>query len=258
MKQIITLIILTLTTSCLALIDPLFSTIPSSNNFIDRFPENKKGIVLLKLNSDYLAISWCQASFENEVKDKSCIKLNPSDYYQIIMLEPGWYEIEGYRVINRRFQALREKEIEPTISNITGKRKSPPLLAFEVIEGKISYAGNIKFRDSSVSGAQIKGDDFVTIKNAFSSQKKLAKIFKGHQWEAKIIAEKINKTPEILIENLAKTRSDFVEIKQINKKQGREIKKRERQFLKERAKKMRLQKGELKFLKEKKARDYQN
>ena len=261
MQKIIALLILVLVNSCLALTDPLFATIPSSNNFIDRFPENKKGIVLLKLNSDYLGLSWCQADFENELKDKNCIKLNPSNYYQIIMLEPGWYEIEGYRVINRRYQSLREKEIEPVISNITGKRKSAPLLAFQVIEGKVSYVGTVKFHHSSVSGSQVKGDDFDDIKNAFLEQniKQLSQIFKGHKWEMKIIAEKINKAPDILIKNLAKTRADFAEEKQIDKKQEREAKKNERQFLKEHAKKMRLQnqKG-MKFLKERKLRDYQN
>ena len=238
MKQIITLIILTLTTSCLALIDPLFSTIPSSNNFIDRFPENKKGIVLLKLNSDYLAISWCQASFENEVKDKSCIKLNPSDYYQIIMLEPGWYELQGYKQTNRRFQSVREKEIEPTFSNITGKRKTAPVLAFEVDEGKISFAGHIKFHHVSASGAaQIKDDDFLEIAKLFSAQEQinLLKIFKGHQWEEKIIAKQITENPQILVKNLARTKADFAEQRQIDKQHEREIRKKQRKLLKEKA-----------------------
>ncbi|MSP33743.1 MAG: hypothetical protein EXR06_02430 [Rickettsiales bacterium] len=259
MQKIFTILFLLLVTSCLALTDPLFSTIPSSNNFINRFPENKKGIVLLKINSDYLALSWCQASFESEVKDKSCIKINPSNYYQIIMLEPGWYEIEGYRVINRRFQSLKSTEIEPVISNITGKRKSPPLIAFEVVEGKISYAGHIKFHHTSVSGTLIKGDDFEIIKNNFAekNQKQLLKIFKGHQTELKIIADKINQNPEILIKNLAKTKSDFGEEKQIEKKEEAAIKKHERQFLKAHSKKMRLQKqGGIKI--EKKLKNYQN
>jgi len=265
MKKIIALLFITLATSCLALTDPLFSSIPTSNNFIDRFPENKKGVVLLKLNSDYLALSWCQADFEIEVKNKNCIKLNPSNYYQIIMLEPGWYEIEGYRVVNRRFQSLREKEIEPTISNITGKRKTPPQLAFEVVEGKISYVGHIKFHHSSVSGSQIKGDDFAVIKSAFSNNDSafLAKIFKGHQWEMKIIAAKISQKPEIFIKNLAKTRADFGEERQIVKKQEREAKKLQRKFLKEHAKKVRLQKKlekqeGLGSLKEKKLKNYAN
>jgi len=261
MKKTISIFSLFLITSCLAITDPLFSSIPSANNFIDRFPENKKGIVLLKLNSDYLAISWCKADFENEVKDKNCIKLNPSNYYQIIMLEPGWYEIEGYRVINRRFQSLKEKEIEPTISNITGKRKSKPLIAFEVIGGKISYAGQIKFHHSSVSGSQVKGEDFIAIENAFltQNQKQLLKIFKGHKWEEKIIAEKINKTPEILIKNLAKTREDLAEEKQIEKKEEIESKKKQRQFLKNNAKKMRLQKKDgMKILNEKRLKNYYN
>lgn len=265
MQKITAIILLLLATSCLALTDPLFSAIPTSNNFIDRFPANKKGIVLLKLSSDYLALSWCQADFENEVKNKNCVKLNPSNYYQIIMLEPGWYEIEGYRIINRRFQSLREKEIEPAISNITGKRKSPPQLAFEVIEGKISYAGHIKFHHSSVSGAQVKGDDFSFVEEAFlkKDNKQLSKIFKGHRWEMKNIAMKINQKPEILIKNLAKTRADFGEEKQLIKKQEREGEKLERQFLKDHAKKMRLQKslqkqGGARLLKERKLKNYQN
>lgn len=261
MQKIIALLLLVLLNSCLAITDPLFATIPSSNNFIDRFPENKKGIVLLKLSSDYLGISWCRTDFENKPKDKNCVKLNPSNYYQIIMLEPGWYEIEGYRIINRRYQALREKEIEPLVSNITGKRKSAPLLAFQVIEGKISYVGTVKFHHSSASGSQVNGDNFDEIKNAFLTQnaKQLSQIFKGHKWEVKIVSEKINKAPNILFKNLAKTRADFVEEKQIDKKQEREMKKNERRFLKRHAKEMRLQnqKG-VKFLKEKKLRDYQN
>lgn len=258
MQKIFNLALLLLITSCLALTDPLFSDIPSSNNFINRFPQNKKGIVLIKINSDYLALSWCQASFESEVKNKSCIKINPSNYYQIIMLEPGWYEIEGYRVINRRFQSLKSTEIEPVISNITGKRKSPPLLAFEVTAGKISYAGHIKFHHSSVSGTLIKGDDFAIIQNNFAekNQKQLLKNFKGHRTELKIIADQINQNPEILIKNLAKTKADFGEVKQIEKKQEAAIKKRERQFLKEHAKKMRLQK-QTGIKKERKLKNYQ-
>lgn len=258
MQRIFTIFSLLLITSCLAVTDPLFSSIPSANNCVNRFPQNKKGIVLLKINSDYLALSWCQADFNAEVKDKNCIKINPSNYYQIIMLEPGWYEIEGYKVVNRRFQSLKITEIEPVISNITGKRKSPPLLAFEVTAGKISYAGHVKFHHSSVSGTQIKGDDFEVIKNTFAekNQKQLLKIFKGHKKELKIIAEKINENPEILIKNLAKTKADFAEEKQIEKREEAAFKKRERQFLKAHAKKMRLQKNGMTI--ERKLKNYQN
>lgn len=255
MKQTIFLLFLLLINSCLAVTDPLFSSIPTSNNFVNRFPQNKKGIVLLQLNSDYLAISWCQADFEYEVKDKNCVKLNPSNYYQVIMLEPGWYEIEGYKIVNRRFQSVRIKEIAPSISNITGKRKSPPELAFEVVAGKISYAGQIMFHLSSVGKTQIKGDDFELVKSAFKDKRQLSKIFKSHREEAKIIAGLVNDNAEILVKNLAKTRSDFTEEKQIIKKEARE----ERLFLKKHAKKMHLQKNNFnKLAPIKKLRSYEN
>ena len=99
MKNLFIILLLSFTTSCLALTDPLFADIPTSNNFVNRFKENKKGIVLLKLNSDYISTSWCQANFEIELKNKNCIKINPTNYYQIIMLEPGWYEIDGYKTV---------------------------------------------------------------------------------------------------------------------------------------------------------------
>lgn len=264
MKKSILLLLLFLT-SCLALTDSLFSSIPTSNHFIERFPENKKGIILLKLNSDYLAISWCQADLENDLKNKNCIKINPSKYYQIIMLEAGWYEIDGYRVVNRRFQSLHETKIDPIISNITKKRKTAPQLAFEVVEGKISYVGNIKFHHVSTSGTQIKADDFLIIENAFAAknQKQINEIFKGHNWEANIIAKKIFQDPKILQQNLAKTRADFAEEKQIIKKEEREAKKIKRQFLKERANNFRLQKKlqkqkNLGNFKLEKLKDYQN
>ena len=161
------------------------------------------------------------------------------------MIEPGIYEIEGFKTINRRYQAAKEKEITPEISNITGKRKSPPTLAFEVFAGKISYAGHIKFHHISAAGSQVKNENFEEISTLFANknEKKLRQIFKGHHFEEKTIATKIAQNPQILILNLAKTKADFGEEKKIEKqemrqknKEAREKKKRDLKLLKEKAK----------------------
>lgn len=231
MKKIIPLIFLIFTASCAAFSDAVFPDFPSANSFVNRFPRNKKGIVILQLNSDYATATWCKSDLINKPESKNCITMKPSNSYQIFMLQPGWYELSGYESVSASMTRIqiREHNIEPEISNITHKRRGKPLIAFKVTQEKISYIGQIKLHDGNSSNSVI--DDFKTVKTAFEKHN-YKDNFKNYLTEAAFIDDYIKNLPNILIKDLAKTRSDFSEEKKVAAIKIKEAKKQEKTQLK--------------------------
>ncbi len=227
--KLTTLFFLLAITSCAAISDAISPDYPSSNDFFERFPANKKGIVLLQLNSNYLSVKWCKTDLNIEKKIKTCFKLTPSQSYRMLMLEPGWYEILGYEVATSSISRIRvrEQKIEPEFSNLTGKRRTKPLIGFEVVEGKISFLGQIKIHDYSSSGAQIKDDDFDKVSTFFFERnyQKLNDIFKESPQNISILINKISDSHNLLIKNLAKNKMDLAEEKKIEKSKIKKLKK---------------------------------
>jgi len=227
--KLTTLFFLFAISSCAAISDAISPDLPSENDFFERFPANKKGIVLLQLNSSYSSTKWCKTNLNIEAKIKSCFKLSPSNSYKILMLEPGWYEILGYEVVSTSISRIRihEQQLEPEFSNITGKRRTKPLIGFEVIAGKISFLGQIKIHDSSSLKTQIKDDDFDKISTFFfkKNYQKLYETFKESSQNIDILTIKINDSQNLLIRNLAKNKTDLTEEKKVEKLKIKKLKK---------------------------------
>ncbi|HLD76548.1 MAG TPA: hypothetical protein VI861_00285 [Rickettsiales bacterium] len=211
MKKIVAIFfILSITTSCAALIDRFSPNFPEANSFITRFPQNSKGIIIFQLSSKYPATIWCKTSLEIEVASANCFEMNPSQNYQIMMLEPGWYEIRAYEKNTKRYgkNILNSKFI-----NLGKQRISKPELAFEVVEAKISFIGKISYRSSQIIQQNPRDEDFGTVKEALKNEniKELHKIFKGYKVEAEILAKKYE--DKNYIKNLVKSQSNFIKIK---------------------------------------------
>lgn len=235
MKKLIPLIFLFILASCVAATEAISPNLPSSNNFINRFPANKKGVAIVKLNSNYGYVTWCKTDLISEQKYEKCQKITPSANYQIFMLEPGWYEVSAYEVISSSITRIRmrEQRVEPDFSNITRKRRGKPIISFKIVEGKISYVGQIKFNDQATSGTHI-NDEYVEIENAFKNQtsEKLLKLIKNYRIEAEFLFADYKKDPTLLIRNLAKTRADFSEEKKLQKQKEKVQQKKLKEELK--------------------------
>jgi hypothetical protein len=146
LNKIIICIVFSLSlTSCSA---NMFVKIPPKNTAInDNYPNNKKGIVLIRTLSP-VQISWKYYSVENESYKRSDIESNiytfgPGDY-QVLMLEPGAYSLRhlynthyGYWIDDTGYFG---KNFEPLSSY-----GSPHVIAFEVKAEMVNYVGDIEF-----------------------------------------------------------------------------------------------------------------
>lgn len=235
MKKLIPLIFLFIVSSCVAATEAISPSLPSSNNFINRFPANKKGVAIIQLNSSYGYVTWCKTDLISEQKYENCQKITPSSNYQIFMLEPGWYEISAYEVVSSSITRLRlrEQKVEPDFSNITHKRRSKPIISFKISEGKISYVGQIKFHDQATLGTHI-NDEYTVIENAFKEKNsdKLLKLFKSYKIEAEFLFADYKKDPALLTKSLAKTKTDFNEEKKLQKQKEKVEKKKLKEEMK--------------------------
>ncbi len=245
MKKIIPLIFFCFINACASFVDGLMPDFISANDFVNRFPDNKKGIVILKINSYSPTTSWCQSLIWIEKKPQTCFDIKSQNHYQALMLEPGWYEIIGYETFNTSSTRiyLRNHLIQPQFSPISGQRKGYPFIAFEVAENKINFIGDIKFNGKISGDIKIVDDDFETIKNAFRNNdiELLWQFFGKNQQKIDILARK---KPNIG-KNLAKSKNIFNEEKKINDKIEKNIKKQQKM----REKLQKIQENRQKFIK---------
>lgn len=141
---------------------------PSSNQFINRFLGNQQGIAIVKINSVYPASFWC--------KEKKCIEIKTANSYQILMLEPGFYSLDSFESNNKIYQKKK-------VAN------SKTALAFKVEKDTIIFVGDINY----YAKEPIKNTkSFRQIGDALKNKKDLDKIFKGYEFEAKVLSKKFN------------------------------------------------------------------
>lgn len=136
----ISLLLLLLTSSCAIISENTLGigNYPHSNKFYERFPANKKAIVIVK----YIAESakepllWCKFNGEDDkIKNiDDCREIGDSDSYKIYMFEPGIYRLADY--------AANKKQYIFGNSKRSLLSKSP--LTFEVKSMEITYVGLIK------------------------------------------------------------------------------------------------------------------
>ncbi len=214
--------------NCSWLSDKFFTKFPDSNNFINRFGFNKKGIVIFKLSSRYPSTIWCKYNEKKYASKDDCFEIKPSKYYQILMLEPQIYEIYGFEMPTRFYQF---NNINPRFSQNNQERKTKPELAFEAKEKTISFLGNINYRSSKIINENSYEQDFSKIHQAFLNQdlKNLKKIFKGHKYEIEILSNKLQNQDSVnkyFIKDEIKTKKDFKEEKVRKIKKTKKAKKK--------------------------------
>lgn len=225
--KVTTIITLLFLSSC-----AFFSHQRNVDTEIKDFFQNKKSLIILKLSSSYPNVEWCAYRESENDENINCITIKSGANYQILLVQPGKYEIASYDKISYRYRFSHHK-IEPRFSNITHKRRDKPIFIFEALPLKINYLGNIKFNDYSV------GSDRVT--DEFDDLQKYLNV-DDYQ-----ITQKYN---EIIIKNLAKTKLDLSEENKLKKDLEKSYKKK----LKELAKK----KKNPKSSKDAKLKNYEN
>jgi hypothetical protein len=165
MKKILIILLLTLS-NCSWLNHQISPKFPNSNRFINRFLGNEQGIAIIKINSVYPASFWC--------KDKKCIEIKTANSYQILMLEPGFYKLDSFESSNKFYEKKK-------VSN------SKTALAFKVKKDEIIFVGDVNY----YAKEPIKNKkSFKEIGAALKNKENLNEIFKGYEFEAKILAQK--------------------------------------------------------------------
>jgi len=222
MKKFFLVLVISIFQSCSYYAENISPIIIKPESFIQRFPENKRGIIFVKINSKYPSTIWCKTS-SVEINHNDCFEIKSSNFYQIFMIEPANYEIRGYQKISKY---INQNSINPKF-DASKKRVSQPLIMFEVKENKISFVGRIDYKNEIIIQEKTQDQDFADIKKALIEQNQISlkTLFKSHLLESQIISKKINRSENnlnILLEkNIAKHKSDLIEIQKKELKENK-------------------------------------
>ncbi len=147
---------LLLLSSCAFFTDNLFGSFPNANQFLNRFPENQKALIMIKNYTEDLF--WCKVESQyHEIKsDDFCIKVRPSKLNQILMLDPGIYKLIDYSFTKEQYIFGKTRK------NLSSKSS----LVVTVDANKINYVGLIE-RVGSKYKAE---DEFAEIQKSFKTK----------------------------------------------------------------------------------------
>lgn len=137
MKRIFTIIFLFFLSSCIFLTENNLSQTVDDNNFLNRFPENKKSIIILKLQGKKRdRIYLCEEKNVFESKLEGCRSIYATGQYSIVMLKAGNYYL------------FAKPENRPLLmqNKIDEKRKYFASLSLK--SGEIIYIGDISYKSS--------------------------------------------------------------------------------------------------------------
>lgn len=191
MKSPLFLLFLFLCSSCTFVTDNIFGNFPDSNNFLHRFPENEKALVILKNHAENLF--WCKVESQNHniKREDHCVKVRTSDLNQIVMLDPGIYKLMDYTFTKEQYIFGKTRK------NLSSKSS----LTINVDAGEILYVGLIER-----VGVKYKAEDeFLNLKKAFKSNnyQELQSSLKLSVEEVEWLVNIYKKNPAILKEKLA-------------------------------------------------------
>lgn len=205
--KVTTIITLLFISSC-----AFFSHHQIDEQAFEYFPQNKKALIIFKLSSAYPSVEWCKYRESETDKSNNCINIKSQSNYQILLVEPGKYEVASYDKISYRYRFTHHK-IEPSFSNITHKRRSKPIMVFEAWPSKINYLGDIKLNDYSVGSDRIIDEFEDLFKNLdFSNYKYEYNYIQNHR--------------DLIVKNLAKTKLDLSEEIKVKKDREKTFKKK--------------------------------
>lgn len=136
-QKIIALILIILLSSCVFLTENSLDQTISADNFLNRFPDNQKAIIIFKLSGQkFDQIYLC--SKENIISNKinNCQSIYATNQYRILMLKPNLYY----------FFAPRENH--PIFFNNKTEDQEKYLTILETKAGEMIYAGDIAYKQA--------------------------------------------------------------------------------------------------------------
>lgn len=183
LKTLILLSLLTLS-SCVFLTENTLDQTINDNNFLNRFPTNKKAIVLLKIQGKKNErVYLCQKTQESVQNNEDCQAIYATGQYRILMLNPSIYYL------------FAEPKNRPIFSDIKTSEEQKYSAVLEVKSGKIIYAGDIFYKKITsidddgetkiVSQKLVANDNFELVQNILSGKnsKQKDKLFSNQKWE---------------------------------------------------------------------------
>ncbi len=182
--------------SCSAFTSNFFEDLPTPNKFYQRFPENKKSLIVMKYTTDdlYESLLWCKVSNEKErlQNTNSCHKLKALNYNASLMLEPGIYKLITFSYSDDQFVFAKN------IKEVLTKKF---LVNFEAKQGEIVYVGAI---DKKGSRHQVV-DEFELFKKSLetANSKDLGILFEGHLQDSEWLIDQYRARPQALVKRLA-------------------------------------------------------
>ncbi|MBU6338840.1 MAG: hypothetical protein KGQ36_02585 [Rickettsiales bacterium] len=167
----------------------------NSEKFLERFPHNKKSIIILKFSAkspkDYLL--WCPVFDLDDhiVDDDNCRKTYATDSYKIFMFEPGFYKLSEYEFDENQYIFQKPKKKFSTKSS----------LSFKADAGEIIYAGFIK--ENGVKKHEVI-DEFVILKNALATKnyQELDKLFAHDLKDLEWLVTNYHNSPKYFVKEL--------------------------------------------------------
>ena len=189
-------LILLVTSSCSAIGNHLISNFPDCNLFFERFPENKKSIVIFKFYDVDRNALWCKAKDDELLNQEInfCVNFAYANNNEAVMLEPGEYYL---------FNSSKNYKGKKYIHNIDKKYLSMDKnnIHFEVKSSEIVYVGAM-YRKSGYAKFY---DEFSEIQKMLKDKNYdlLEKIFSNKRPELSWLILQYQKTPGLFIKKIA-------------------------------------------------------
>jgi hypothetical protein len=167
--------------SCVFLSEGRLKDFANQNSFLNRFPENQKSIIIVKVNGRFgSAMWWCSQRNILKYNSDNCFKLRANKQYQILMIEPGlYYFLKSFRKYPPIFSPV-QKDYD----------KIKRLSTFTAKAGEIVYIGDLSIRRSSWEddGFRVR-DGFKKLDLLLSNKnpEKTKQLFASQMWERKYL-----------------------------------------------------------------------
>lgn len=150
-KKIFTLCLIFFLGSCVLNIGFTPDAISENKLIEQRFPENKKAVIILGDKDDVFNASslWYKIDETNgsSIRNKF-IWIKRSIDKEVIMLEPGIYSLKSFEISNTSHARNWVESKEEKIYDI--KTKKPAFASFVVRSGEVVYLGDLRFSSYAV------------------------------------------------------------------------------------------------------------
>lgn len=196
--------------SCVFLSEGSVNDFVNENNFLNRFPENQKSIVIVKIaGSSASKVLWCDQKNIIEPSPDNCFWIYAGDTYHILMLKPGnYYLLKYFRKHPPLFSSIDESHNQMRY-----------FTSFSVKPGQISYLGDLAMKGSagkeydqedkniiSDNGDVIVRDNFENLRDLLNNKnpKKTDRAFANQPWEKNYLVKEYPNLKNLLVKRLVK------------------------------------------------------